>query len=106
RDYHARLAKQAEFEGEFWPPGCLDERAAVEELRDDDRHEARLAAGQRPDVLDHRVRPAVLRGQDLEVRVHLGELTEARPEAGVCVLAGDVDRVEGLAGDLSCVPDG
>ena len=60
----------------------------------------RLAARERPEVVDHRVDASVLGLDDLQVGLDVRQLAEPRPDAGVAAAARDVDRVEVVARDL------
>ena len=76
---------------------CREERLPVELLGDDDRDEVGLAPRQPPDLLEHRLRPALLGLEDLEPRLRLREVPPARPDAGVGVRARRVQRPERTA---------
>ena len=57
-----------------------------------------------PQVVDHRVDPAVLAVDDLEVWTHARELAEAWEDSGIRARAGNVDRVELVSRDPARVP--
>src|SRR5205085_2126300 len=97
-----RFGEQPQLQLELGAPGERGgERGALELLRDDRRHEGRLPARQRPEVVDHRLHAAPFRLDDLEVGAVPGELAEPRPDSGIRAAAGDVDGAEVVARAIS-----
>ena len=105
-DRDAGLAQQAELEREGRASHHgREQRRLAEQLRDDDGHVAALALRDRPDLLEHRVEPVAVGGQDLEPRVAVGPVEEARADARVAARERHVDRAQRLLRDRLRVPE-
>ena len=71
-----------------------EQRRMPEELGDYDGDEIALAVRQLPDAVENCVERPLARLDDLEVGVALGDPVEARLDARIGSVEGDVDRAE------------
>src|SRR5439155_5758396 len=103
-DDDPRLREQAQLQEERRPAAehGRGERPALDELRDDDRYETRLAPWKRPRVVEDRVRWALHALEGLDRDTAAAEVPP--PSARVTVPAANRDRPVVDARDLAGVP--